>query len=191
MLVEGDDMMDAISITKARANLYQTVAEVNEYSKPITITNNRGKNAVLVSEDDWNAIQETLYLNSISGMTESILESRKESLEECTIYNPEEEWQMYLVRFSKQADKDKKMLKGVGLEKKAKELLNIVANNPFQMPPPYEALLGNLNGFYSRRINIQHRLVYEVYNEAVTYNNIQYEGTVVVARMWTHYDKLR
>ena len=91
MLVEGDDMMDAISITKARANLYQTVAEVNEYSKPITITNNRGKNAVLVSEDDWNAIQETLYLNSISGMTESILESRKESLEECTIYNPKEE----------------------------------------------------------------------------------------------------
>lgn len=85
-------MMDAISITKARANLYQTVAEVNEYSKPITITNNRGKNAVLVSEDDWNAIQETLYLNSISGMTESILESRKESLEECIIYNPEEEW---------------------------------------------------------------------------------------------------
>lgn len=95
---------------------------------------------------------------------------------------------MYLVRFSKQADKDKKMLKGAGLEKKAKELLNIVANNLFQMPPPYEALLGNLNGFYSRRINIQHRLVYEVYNEAVTYNNIQYEGTVVVARMWTHYD---
>ena len=98
---------------------------------------------------------------------------------------------MYLVRFSKQADKDKKMLKGARLDKKAKELLNIVANNPFQMPPPYEALLGNLNGFYSRRINIQHSLVYEVYNEAVTYNNIQYEGTVVVARMWTHYDKLR
>ena len=97
---------------------------------------------------------------------------------------------MYLVKFSKQADKDKKMLKGAGLEKKAKELLNIVANNPFQTPPPYEALVGNLNGFYSRRINLQHRLVYEVYNEAVTYNNIQYEGTVVVARMWTHYDKL-
>ena len=85
-------MMDAISITKARANLYQTVAEVNEYSKPITITNNRGKNAVLVSEDDWNAIQETLYLNSIPGMTESILESRKEPLEDCTIYDPAEEW---------------------------------------------------------------------------------------------------
>lgn len=84
--------MTAISITKARANLYQTVAEVNEYSRPITITNNRGKNAVLISEDDWNAIQETLYLNSIPGMAESIIESGKESLSECTTYNPDEEW---------------------------------------------------------------------------------------------------
>ncbi len=84
--------MRSISITKARANLYQTVADVNEYSQPITITNNRGKNAVLISEDDWNAIQETLYLNSIPGMTESILNAGKEPLEECTTYNPDEEW---------------------------------------------------------------------------------------------------
>ena len=98
---------------------------------------------------------------------------------------------MYLVKFSKQADKDKKMLKGAGLDKKAKELLNIVANNPFQTPPPYEALVGNLNGFYSRRINLQHRLVYEVFNKHIIQNGEQYEGTVMVARMWTHYDKLR
>ena len=97
---------------------------------------------------------------------------------------------MYLVKFSKQADKDKKMLKGAGLDKKAKELLNIVANNPFQTPPPYEALVGNLNGFYSRRINLQHRLVYEVYNEHIIQNGVQYEGTVIIARMWTHYDKM-
>lgn len=84
--------MTTISITKARANLYQTVADVNEYSQPITITNNRGKNAVLISEDDWNAIQETLYLNSIPGMTESILKAGKEPLEECIAYNPNEEW---------------------------------------------------------------------------------------------------
>ena len=84
--------MATISITKARENLYQTVAEVNESSQPIIITNNRGKNAVLLSEDDWNAIQETLYLNSISGMTESILESKNEPLSECTAYDPEEEW---------------------------------------------------------------------------------------------------
>lgn len=98
---------------------------------------------------------------------------------------------MYLIRFSKQADKDKKLLKGAGLDRKAKDLLNIIAINPFQNPPPYEQLLGNLSGYYSRRINIQHRLVYEVYNESVIENEIQYEGTILVARMWTHYDNAR
>ena len=83
--------MTSISITKARANLYQTVSDVNKYSEPITITNNRGKNAVVVS-DDWLAIQETLYLNSIPGMTQSILDSREEDVSEFTSYNPEEEW---------------------------------------------------------------------------------------------------
>ena len=92
VIAKGDGIMTAISITKARANLYQTVSDVNEYSEPITITNNRGKNAVLISEDDWLAIQETLYLNSIPGMTESILESRDEDISECTSYNPNEEW---------------------------------------------------------------------------------------------------
>ena len=92
VIAKGDGIMTAISITKARANLYQTVSDVNEYSEPIIITNNRGKNAVLVSEDDWLAIQETLYLNSISGMTQSILDSREEDISECTSYNPEEEW---------------------------------------------------------------------------------------------------
>lgn len=92
MVVKGDDIVTAISITKARANLYQTVADVNEYSQPITITNNRGKNAVLISEEDWMAIQETLYLNSIPGMTESILVSKEEELSECVKYDPDEEW---------------------------------------------------------------------------------------------------
>ncbi|WP_448974850.1 type II toxin-antitoxin system Phd/YefM family antitoxin [Oribacterium sp.] len=84
--------MTSISITKARANLYQTVSEVNESSQPITITNNRGKNAVLVGEEDWKAIQETLYLNSIPGMSQSILSSKEEDLSECTSYDPNEEW---------------------------------------------------------------------------------------------------
>ena len=84
--------MTSISITKVRANLYQTVSEVNESSQPITITNNRGKNAVLIGEEDWKAIQETLYLNSIPGMSQSILASKKEDLSECTSYDPNEEW---------------------------------------------------------------------------------------------------
>ncbi|MBR5248218.1 MAG: Txe/YoeB family addiction module toxin [Lachnospiraceae bacterium] len=94
---------------------------------------------------------------------------------------------MYLIRFGKQAEKDKKLLKGAGLDKKAKELLNIVSVNPFQNPPPYEGLVGNLAGFYSRRINLQHRLVYEVFNEPVEEAGIVYEGTVRVVRMWNVY----
>ena len=84
--------MASISITKARANLYQTVSEVNESSQPITITNNRGKNAVLIGEEDWKAIQETLYLNSIPGLSQSIVASKEEDLSECTSYDPNEEW---------------------------------------------------------------------------------------------------
>ena len=72
--------MTSISITKARAKLNQIVSEVNESSQPITITNNRGKNAVLVGEEDWKAIQETLYLNSIPGLSQSILASKEEEI---------------------------------------------------------------------------------------------------------------
>ena len=84
--------MTSISITKARAKLNQIVSEVNESSQPITITKNRGKNAVLVGEEDWKAIQETLYLNSIPGLSQSILASKEEDLSECTSYDPNEEW---------------------------------------------------------------------------------------------------
>lgn len=72
--------MTSISITKARAKLNQIVSEVNEYSQPITITNNRGKNAVLIGEEDWKAIQETLYLNSIPGLSQSILASKEKEI---------------------------------------------------------------------------------------------------------------
>mgnify|MGYP000970113479 CR=1 FL=1 len=82
--------MTSISITKARAKLNQIVSEVNESSQPITITNNRGKNAVLVGEEDWKAIQETLYLNSIPGMSQSIL-AMKDDIAETTNYDSDEE----------------------------------------------------------------------------------------------------
>lgn len=80
--------MTAISVTKARENIYQLLANVNSDSQPITITNSRGKNGVLISEDDWNAIQETLYLNSIPGVADSIIAGGKVPLEECV---PEDE----------------------------------------------------------------------------------------------------
>lgn len=75
--------MSSINVTRARENLFQLLTDVNESSTPITITNSRGKNAVLLSEDDWNAIQETLYLMSIPGLAESIIEGGRESLEDC------------------------------------------------------------------------------------------------------------
>lgn len=85
---------------------------------------------------------------------------------------------MYRVVFSKQAEKDKKLLKQAGLDNKAKQILNILCINPFQNPPPYEKLLGDLKGKYSRRINITHRIVYKVVDDEV-----------IILRMWTHYEK--
>lgn len=98
---------------------------------------------------------------------------------------------MYLITFSKQASKDKQLLKSVGLDKKAKELLNIMLVNPFQNPPPYEKLTGNLSGYFSRRINLQHRLVYctEINIDQIKdANGNVYEGIVYVKRMWTRYE---
>ena len=81
--------------------------------------------------------------------------------------------------FTKQAQKDAKKLAAVGLKPKAQELLNVLKANPFQNPPLYEKLIGDLSGAYSRRINIQHRLVYSV---------IEGDSIVKVLRMWTHYE---
>ena len=83
------------------------------------------------------------------------------------------------VVFSRHALKDAKKLTSAGLKTKAQELLAVIASDPFQNPPPYEKLVGDLAGAYSRRINIQHRLVYEVFTK---------ERTVRVLRMWTHYE---
>ncbi len=86
---------------------------------------------------------------------------------------------MWKIYFTKHAQKDAKKLKAAGLKKNAEALLDIVKNNPFQNPPPYEKLVGDLSGAFSRRINIQHRLVYQVLKE---------EKIVKILRMWTHYE---
>jgi len=81
--------------------------------------------------------------------------------------------------YAKHAQKDAQKLAASGLKGKAQELLVIIQANPFQSPPPYEKLVGDLSGAYSRRINIQHRLVYEI---------LQEEKMVKVLRMWSHYE---
>jgi toxin YoeB len=84
----------------------------------------------------------------------------------------------WVIVYTNQAQKDAKKLSASGLKHKAMELLKILEENPFQNPPPFEKLVGDLAGAYSRRINIQHRLVYQV---------LENEGIVKILRLWTHY----
>lgn len=98
---------------------------------------------------------------------------------------------MYRIIYTKQANKDAKLLTGAGLDKKTKSLIQILEENPFQNPPQYEALVGSLAGFFSRRINIQHRLVYQVIPEVEEKHAIKYQGIVKIIRMWSHYDNIK
>ena len=86
---------------------------------------------------------------------------------------------MWEIRFTKQAEKDKKLLKQAGLDANAKKLLNLIAINPFQTPPSYEKLVGDLKDYYSRRINIKHRLVYRVLKD---------KNVIIVHAVCTHYE---
>ncbi len=86
---------------------------------------------------------------------------------------------MWTIKYSKQAVKDSKKIEQANLKRTVMGLIEVLKSNPFQNPPPYEKLLGDLCGKYSRRINIQNRLVYEVFEE---------ENIVRILRMWTHYE---
>lgn len=86
---------------------------------------------------------------------------------------------MYKIVYRKKAIKDIQNLKISGLAENAKRLIELIKNNPYQNPPPYEKLVGDLQGTYSRRINIQHRLVYQVYEE---------EKVVKIISLWSHYE---
>ncbi len=85
-------------------------------------------------------------------------------------------WQVY---YTKQVQKDARKLTSSGLKNKAQELLSIIEADPYQNPPPYEKLVGDLSGAYSRRINIQHRFVYQV---------LEKEKSIKVLRLWSHYE---
>ena len=86
---------------------------------------------------------------------------------------------MWRIVFTKQAQKDAKKLSSAGLREKAAALLDILRENPYQKPPPYEKLIGDLQGAYSRLINIQHRLVYQIFDD---------KKVVKIIRIWTHYE---
>ena len=86
---------------------------------------------------------------------------------------------MWKVVFTKQAQKDAKKLSTSGLKSKAEKIIELLEYNPYETPPPYEKLVGDIAGAYSRRVNIQHRVVYQIMND---------EKIVKVIRMWTHYE---
>lgn len=88
---------------------------------------------------------------------------------------------MYKIVYRKKAIKDIPKVKSIGIDEKVKNLINLIKENPFQNPPPYEKLVGDLQGAYSRRINIQHRLVYQVFEK---------EKTIKIISFWTHYEKV-
>lgn len=87
---------------------------------------------------------------------------------------------MYKIVYTKTATKDIPKLKAAHLDAKAKALIDVIRENPYQAPPSYEKLVGDLQGLYSRRINIQHRLVYQVFEE---------EKTIKIVSLWTHYER--
>ncbi len=88
---------------------------------------------------------------------------------------------VYKIVYRKQVLKDIPKLKAVGLSEKAKKLIDVIRENPFQNPPPYEKLVGDLQGAYSRRINIQHRLIYQVFEEI---------KTIKIISVWSHYESV-
>ncbi len=88
---------------------------------------------------------------------------------------------MFKIKYRKQAIKDLEKIKQSKLDEKVKKLIDIIKENPYQNPPPYEKLTGDLSGAYSRRINLQHRLIYQILEE---------EKTIKILRMWTHYENI-
>jgi len=97
----------------------------------------------------------------------------------------------YKLKYTHQANKDARLLERAGLRKVASKLLAIIEKNPYQNPPAYEKLQGDLKGSYSRRINKQHRIVYDVLpngEKLKDSNGVLYRGIVKIIRMWTHYE---
>ncbi len=167
--------MQTLTVSEARANLYRIIDQAAESHQPIAITGKRA-NAVLLSAEDWSAIQETLYLLGVPGMRESILKGMATPIEEC---GKELDWWAGKSSTPNRGKKNAKKLAAAGLKDKALRLLEILKIDPFQNPPPFEKLVSDLAGSYSRRINIQHHLIYQVSDS---------RKQVKVLRLWSHYE---
>ena len=96
---------------------------------------------------------------------------------------------MWQIKYTRLAAKDVPKLKAAHLNEKAKRIIDIIREDPFANHPPYEKLLGDFQGAYSRRINIQHRLVYRVVYEPVVVDGVCFQGTVIILSLWSHYER--
>ena len=175
---KGGFHMTTTTITNFRKNVFSIVQNTVRFNEPVNITTKDG-NAVMISEEDYLGIMETLNLTSIPGMREKLIEGLNTPLSD-TIPEEEVEWSVYKIVYTKTAVKDIPKLKTVRLDNKARALIEVLRENPYQTPPSYEKLVGDLLGLYSRRINHQHRLVYQVLEE---------ENTVKIVSLWTHYER--
>jgi Txe/YoeB family toxin of toxin-antitoxin system len=162
--------MTILNATEARSRLYSLTDEAASAHQPIILTGKRG-----------SRIRRRLEFNC--GNSPSSVRARHEGIDqeriESTTFGARRGIGLvkWILVYTKQAQKDTKKLASSRLKKKAKELLKILEQNFFQNPPPYEKLIGNLAGAYSRRINIQHRTVYQLYEK---------EKTIKIIRLWTH-----
>lgn len=163
--------------TNLRKNLFGLLEQTIKFNEPVNVSTKDG-NAVILSEEEYNSLMETLYLVSIPKMKEEIKEGLNTPISDC-IPADEVEWQMYKIVYTKKATTAIPKLKSAHLDKKAKALIDLLAINPYTSPPYYERLQGDLAGAYSRRINIKHRLVYEVDDENMI---------VKIISLWTHYE---
>ena len=146
--------MTNTNATNLRKNLFSYLESAIDYNDVINVNTKKG-NAIIISETEYNGLLETLYLLSDLNMKEKIETAKK-------------------------ANKDKEKIKQFpALKNNVDKLINLIKKNPFQTPPSYEILTKDLKGYYSRRINKQHRLVYEVIEE---------EKRINIISMWTHYE---
>ena len=165
------------NITQFRKNVFAMLENTIKYNEPINISTKSG-NAILLSEEEYNGIMATLELSSNAELKKTLIDGMNTPLSECI---PERGGLVsYKIVYSKDAVKDIQKLQRANLATKAKALIEVIRNNPYQTPPSYEKLVGDLFGMYSRRINRQHRIVYQVFED---------EKIVKIIRMWTHYEK--
>ena len=151
--------MTNTNATNLRKNLFSYLDSTIEYNDIINVNTKKG-NVIIISESEYNGLLETLYL-----LSDPIM---KEKLEADKIY------------ILKKANKDKENIKQFpALKNNVDKLIALIKKKPFQTPPPYESLIGDLKGYYSRRINKQHKLVYEV---------IEDEKRINIISMWKHYE---